>query len=229
MRKKLEFDLARNSLKYVIKYFDIKELYLPYYLCDVIRHSLIEINCKPIFYHIDDNFMPAIEFPQESFILYPNYFGICEDNVDKLVKIYPNIIIDNAHSYYSKPKGLACFNAKHKFFEESGSTLWIGVNDTFDIKPDPKRIARFCELHERFKTQNLLNFKTTPKSPFVYPFLANTNEEADNIANEFINEGITIYRYWNNLPQGFNEYKFYRRLVPIPLTSGIDYKKRCAN
>ena len=129
MYKQLEFDLARNSLKYVINHFRIKELYIPYYLCDVIRHSLFEAGCKPLFYHIDDNFMPTIEFQKESYILYPNYFGVCEDNVDKLVETYPNIIIDNAHSYYSKPKGLASFNAKHKFLEAQGSTLWIGKNN----------------------------------------------------------------------------------------------------
>lgn len=216
MYKQLEFDLARNSLKYLVKHFEIKELFIPYYLCDVIRHSLFEVNCKPVFYHIDDNFMPAIDFPKGSFILYPNYFGVCEDNVDKLVEIYPNIIIDNAHSYYSNPKGLASFNAKHKFFNETASTLWIGSSN-FELKPNEKRIEQFWELHKRFKTKNILKFKNII-CPFCYPFLAATNEEADEIANEFIKKGITIYRYWNNLPKSFNEYKFYRRLVPIPLT-----------
>ena len=216
MFKPLEFDSARNSLKYLVKLFKIKELYIPYYLCDVIRHSLVKINCKPLFYHIDDNFMPTIDFPKESFILYPNYFGVCEDNVDILVKIYPNIIIDNAHSYYSKPKGLASFNAKHKFFEETGSTLWLGSND-FELEADNNRVERFWELHERFKSQNLLKFKNII-CPFCYPLLTCTDNEADEIANEFIKKGITIYRYWNNLPKSYNEYKFYRRLVPIPLT-----------
>ncbi len=211
----MEFDLARNSLKYIIKHFEIKELFIPYYLCDVIRHSLFEINCKPLFYHIDDDFMPTIDFPKESFILYPNYFGVCEDNVNRLVKIYPNIIIDNAHSYYSQPKGLASFNAKHKFFKETSSTLWIGEGKNTK-EADKERVSRFWELHERFKTLNLLSFENII-CPFCYPLLVSTSKEADEIANEYIGKGITIYRYWNNLPLSYNEYKFYRRLVPIPL------------
>ena len=30
-------------------------------------------------------------------------------------------------------------------------------------------------------------------------------------------EGKTVYRYWNPLPKNYNEYKFYSRLVPIPI------------
>lgn len=216
MYKELEFDLARDSLKYLIKSFNIKELYIPYYLCDVIRHSLFEVNCKPLFYHIDDNFMPTIDFPLDSYILYPNYFGICEDNVDKLVKIYPHIIIDNAHSYYSMPKGFASFNAKHKFFEEFKSTLWIGTSSLSEILPDKNRIAKFEALHVKFNSINLLKFGNIV-CPFCYPLLTGADKEADEIANEYISRGVNIYRYWNSLPKSYNEYKFYRRLVPIPL------------
>ena len=31
------------------------------------------------------------------------------------------------------------------------------------------------------------------------------------------NKGYTIYRYWNNLPKNYPEYKFYRNLVAIPI------------
>ena len=56
------------------------------------------------------------------------------------------------------------------------------------------------------------------KSPFCYPYLAADEIEADELAAKLEQEGKTIYRYWNNLPKSFNEYKFYRCLVPIPLT-----------
>ena len=124
--EELKFDLARNSLRYVIKKFEIKEIYIPYYLCDVIRHSVIEENCKPIFYHIDDNFYPTEIFPKESWVLYPNYFGICNNNVNQLEKIYQNLIVDNAHAFYLYPQGFACFNSERKFRDvKDGSSLWI--------------------------------------------------------------------------------------------------------
>ena len=115
MYESLYFDFARESLRYLIKTFGIKELYIPYYLCDVIRHTVFEEKCKPVFYHIDDNFMPSVEFDTSDFILYPDYFGICTENVKRLAKIYPKLIVDNAHSYFSEPSGFACFNSAYKF------------------------------------------------------------------------------------------------------------------
>ena len=53
--------------------------------------------------------------------------------------------------------------------------------------------------------------------PFCYPYLAKTIDEADKLAYELMNKGLQIYRYWRPLPKSYNEYKFYSRLVPIPL------------
>ena len=222
MYKKLKFDLARNSLRHLIREFGIKEIYIPYYLCDVVRHTVVEENCRPVFYHIDDNFYPAQDFPKDSYILYPNYFGICGENVDKLEKIYPKLIVDNAHAFYDPPQGFACFNAEHKFNPGvTASYLYIKNADIDDFQPAvcPKaRIEEFERLHNKYGNKNQLKLSLLQKSPFIYPLLASSDEEADNLAEELTNEGKTIYRYWNNLPEDYNEYKFYRRLVPIPLT-----------
>lgn len=53
--------------------------------------------------------------------------------------------------------------------------------------------------------------------PFCYPYLAPSIEIADNLVDQLTKQGKTIYRYWNTLPKSYNEYKFYIRLVPIPL------------
>ena len=36
--------------------------------------------------------------------------------IEKLNKEYRNLIIDNAHSFYSAPQGIASFNSLRKFF-----------------------------------------------------------------------------------------------------------------
>ena len=229
MYEQLKFDFARNSLRYLIKRFRIKELYLPYYLCDVIRHAVNEENCKPLFYHIDDNFYPAQNFPENSYILYPNYFGICDNNVNLLEKIYPKLIVDNAHAFYLPPQGFACFNSERKFRDvENGSYLWIKnpkKKGEFDVKHQIRpeeiishRIERFIELREEYESRNQLKIDiSSVTSPFCYPYLASTEEEADALAEKLAKDGLNIYRYWNNLPKNYNEYKFYRRLVPIPI------------
>lgn len=214
----LVFDFARKALVYLVQSCRIEEIFIPYYLCDVIRHSLVKAGCKPIFYHIDDNFMPVEKFSLDSFIVYPNYFGICSYNVDKLVSIYPNLIVDNAHAFYAEPQGFASFNSSRKFLvEDAGAFLWIGKGEN-GYFPDSYRREVFDKFHEIYgKTNNLnIHIKDTD-IPFCYPYLAATVEEADRLVESLIAEGKVIYRYWNNLPKSFNEYKFYSRLVPIPL------------
>jgi len=215
----LVFDFARSALVYLIKSYDIKEIFIPYYLCDVIRHSVVQAGCNPLFYHIDDNFMPVCEFPWDSFIIYPNYFGVCSNNVDYLVKIYPHLIVDNAHSFYSKPQGFASFNSSRKFLkEDKGAFLWIGDECSNPYAPDYRRRNKFEEIDKIYGKRNGLKFSLNSDDiPFCYPFLAKTIEEADRVAADLQQNGKVIYRYWNNLPKNFNEYKFYSRLVPIPL------------
>jgi hypothetical protein len=209
-----------------VKNFKIKELWIPYYLCDVIRHKLVEISCKPKFYHIDDNFLPSQEFDKEDFILYPNYFGVCDNNVESLTKAYPKLILDNAHSFYSKPKGFACFNSERKFRKVGyGSYLYIKGKEHKEILNKNEyqseielRKNQFLIYHKLYGGTNLLKINPAcAYSPFCYPYLASTSQIADNLVKDLEKEGKTIYRYWNSLPPTYNEYKFYTRLVPIPL------------
>ena len=213
-----QFDSARNALRYLIRKYKIKEIYLPYYLCDVIRHAVFAEGCKPLFYHIDDNFMPVRQFSEDSYILYPDYFGICDKNVERLVKIYPKLIVDNAHAYYAEPKGFASFNSLKKFLPvESGAELFIGKEER-EIIPDKRRRKVFDKYHAQFKDSNILKIDIKQDAiPFCYPYLASSIEIADNLVKTLTAGGLTIYRYWNCLPESYPEYKFYSRLVPIPL------------
>ena len=219
----LEFDLARNALRYLINIYKIKEIYIPYYLCEVIRHSIFLENCKPKFYHIDDDFMPSLEFNKEAYILYPNYFGICDKNVEKLVQIYPKLIVDNAHAFYAQPSGLASFNSARKFIPAKEKAYLYFSNEKNTNMPDMCRRKKFMQLHERYKDTNLLRIELNNDSiPFCYPYLAGSISEADELVKQLKADGKIIYIYWESLPKTYNEYKFYSRLVPIPIS--VDYK-----
>jgi len=113
----IKLNTARNCLKYIVKAYNIKSIYIPYYICNTVKSALRKENVNINFYHIDKDFMPVYDFNKNDFILYPNYFGICSKNVEVLEKKYINLIVDNAHSFYSKPKGLASFNSLRKFFQ----------------------------------------------------------------------------------------------------------------
>ncbi len=217
----MKFRYARDAFGYLIQKYEIKEVFMPYYLCDVMRHAAVTHGAKPVFYHIDDGFLPVQDFPHDAYVLYPNYFGICAKNVEKLAKLYPKLIVDNAHAYFEKPSGFACFNSAKKFLPvKKGANLWI--KDVCEEclsseKPDFLRREMFLKYHKKL-SDNELNIDVSDSCiPFCYPYLAPSVEIADKLVEKLTADGKTIYRYWNNLPKSYNEYKFYSRLVPIPL------------
>lgn len=221
----MKFRYARDAFGYLIQKYEIKEVFMPYYLCDVMRHAAVTHGAKPVFYHIDDDFMPVQEFPRDAYVLYPNYFGICAKNVEKLAKLYPKLIVDNAHAYFEKPSGFACFNSAKKFLPvKEGANLWI--KDVCEEclsseKPDFLRREMFLKYHKKFPDNELSIDISDSCIPFCYPYLAPSVEIADKLVEKLTADGKTIYRYWNNLPKSYNEYKFYSRLVPIPLENFI--------
>jgi hypothetical protein len=115
-KKGIYLNSARNALRYIIQAHNIKELFSPYYTCPVVFDVLDRETCKIKFYDIDKTFMPIANIPNDSYILYNDYFGVFEDNVKNLLKKYPKLIIDNAQSFYSIPRGMACFYSPRKFF-----------------------------------------------------------------------------------------------------------------
>lgn len=107
---------ARNCLRYAIRALQIKEIFIPFYTCPVVWQSIKKENCKISFYHIDNDFLPTINFPKDAYILYTNYFGICAKNVKNLAQKYKNLIVDNAQAFYMPSHGIASFNSIRKFF-----------------------------------------------------------------------------------------------------------------
>jgi len=107
---------GRNAFRYIIRAFDIKTLFVPYYTCPAIWEAAKAEHCNMVFYDIDINFLPAREFPEDAFILANNYFGACRDNIKRLSEKYKNLIVDNAQSFYSVPYGIASFYSPRKFF-----------------------------------------------------------------------------------------------------------------
>ncbi len=123
--KKLLLNCGRNSLRYIIRAYKIKEIYLPYYTCPSVWQAVRAEKCNIKFYHIDKNLLPIIKFPNKAYILYTNYFGINTKNVIELSLKYKNLIVDNSQGYNMPEVGIAGFNSIRKFLPvPDGSYLY---------------------------------------------------------------------------------------------------------
>ena len=108
---------GRNALRYIVRVYNITEIYVPYYTCPSVWNALRAENVSMHFYRINENMMPILtNVPSNAFILVNNYFGLYTRNIKSLVERYPNVIVDNAQSLYAPYIGLADFNSPRKFF-----------------------------------------------------------------------------------------------------------------
>lgn len=180
----IKLNLARNCLRYIIRLYDIKEIYIPHYCCNTIWHAINLENCKIKFYHIGKDFLPAGDFPKNSFILYINYFGLCDENCTLLAEKYPNIIIDNTQAFYSEIKGFASFNSLRKFFKvQNGAYLYTNNICELSFEIDNLNLppVSMQEDYQKFLQNELLLDKENIKliSTLVEKYMDKINFDED--------------------------------------------------
>ena len=107
---------GRNGIRYAIKAYAIKDLWVPYYTCPVVWDAISAENCNIHFYNVANDLLPDRNFPIDDYILYTNYFGICSGKIKSLAMKYKNLIIDNAQGFYMQNTGIASCYSPRKFF-----------------------------------------------------------------------------------------------------------------
>ena len=131
----LRVNTGRNALEYILSSGRYKTIYLPYYSCDVLLEPIKKLGLTHIFYRIDKELDPIIDFTvndQECF-LYVNYFGIKNDTVLKLSRQYPSLIVDNSQAFFSKPlPGVDTFYSCRKFFGVPDGG-YVSLSDPFFV------------------------------------------------------------------------------------------------
>ena len=111
------FNSARNALRYIVRTYGIRQLYVPYYTCPVVWDALKAENVQISFYSIDQNLeADAQNIPTDAFVLVNNYFGVKGKYITRLAQKYPNLIVDNAQAFFAPKQGLAAFYSPRKFF-----------------------------------------------------------------------------------------------------------------
>lgn len=151
---KILLNSARNCLKYILRAYKIPKIHLPYYICPVVRQAIREENVKMEFYHIDKFFMPKKNFAEDEYILYPNYFGLCDEQSENLSKKNKNLILDNAHAFFAPQKGLASFSSPRKFFNvNDGGILEINTKISENFAQDEDRTIEIKDFESFCKNE----------------------------------------------------------------------------
>lgn len=155
---------GRNCLKLVIADFAPTCIYLPRYTCAVLRESFESTGVEIQYYSIGPDFMPNLakdfKLRDTDLLLYTDYFGVNANNVENLVNAYSdNLIVDNAHSFFSKPLGnLATFYSVRKFFGvPDGGILAYRPKEEYAFSRDVS-IGRMGHLLKRIEYDPLVGY-----------------------------------------------------------------------
>ncbi|MCQ2743331.1 MAG: hypothetical protein MJ230_00850 [bacterium] len=220
----IALNTARNALRYIIKAYNIKEIYVPYYTCPVVWEILEKENCKINFYHIDDNFIPTKDFQRDDFILYTNYFGICAKQAKELSEKYKNLIVDNAQAYFMQKLGLASFNSVRKFFGvPDGSFLFCNRTLNENIEQDNSHqrclhLLKRIDVNASFGYEDFRNNSNHFKSEPI-KYMSNLTKHLINSidVNKAKEKRLKNFKYLHKYLSKENELKFELDVDDVPM------------
>lgn len=132
----LKLNTGRNCLEYILRAGKIKKLYLPLFSCIVLLEPLKKLNIDYEYYQIDQDFNPIIHHlpEKDEALLYINYFGIKNSEVENLSKRVTNLIVDNSQAFFSAPiSGTRTFYSARKFFGVSDGA-YLSTNQKWEVE-----------------------------------------------------------------------------------------------
>ena len=115
----LKLNTGRNAFEYILKVRRYKLVYIPYFTCEVILEPLKKLGIQFKYYIIDEQMNPVLDIVlgPEDCLLYTNYFGLKQETVVRLCKLFANLIIDNSQAFFTKPLDTVdTFYSCRKFF-----------------------------------------------------------------------------------------------------------------
>ena len=115
------FNLDEAAIRAVLECGEFKRVFMPSYICESINNSAVDAGVEIDTYDLDGSLYPKDlpgEMPEDSALIYVNYFGLCQRNVLRLVEEFPHdqLIVDSSHALFA-PHGdvLATVYSPRKF------------------------------------------------------------------------------------------------------------------
>lgn len=164
----IKLNCGRNCLAYLIEAYDIKKIYLPYFLCSSVTEVCKKYTIQIEYYNITHNFVPVLpkELDNNSWLYLVNFYGqLNEDLIRKIKEKTDKIILDNAQAFFTKPiDDIPTIYTCRKFF---------GVTDGAYLYSD-KKLKEELETDSSYNRMNFLfgRFEKTA-SEFYSQYTAN--------------------------------------------------------
>lgn len=117
-----KFQSARSAFLALLKSGKPKRVWIPNYICSAMLAPLTELNIEHIFYDVDENLniSPRVSLQTKDWLLYINYFGICDHQIKEILsKFNPKqIVLDYSQAFFSHlyNNTLATIYSPRKFF-----------------------------------------------------------------------------------------------------------------
>ncbi|MGF6769733.1 hypothetical protein P3T18_002203 [Paraburkholderia sp. GAS199] len=150
----LHFQSSRAAFLALLRTLRPTAVWMPWYICDAMIEPLRMAGISVRRYELDAQFRPrSTALAHGEWLLYVNYFGLCDDQVDEILGRYPAdcVVIDNAQAMFAKPRHcLATLYSPRKFVGvPDGGHLVTQQRVEPPVDVDPNSLRRCTHLLER--------------------------------------------------------------------------------
>ena len=117
----LKFQSARAAFFSLLQVGKPSRVWIPSYICDAMISPILRSEIECVFYDIGDQFniSDQIHLTDDDWLIYVNYFGICSENITRILNRYntKQIVLDYSQAFFSPPQDtLATIYSPRKFF-----------------------------------------------------------------------------------------------------------------
>ena len=167
----IKLNCSRNCLAYLLEVYNIRHIYIPYFLCDSVQNVCKKYDVDINFYHIDENFLPAVpkvDF-SKAWLYVVNYYGqLSNEKIEELSISIPNLIVDNVQAFFQLPVAhvSTIYNCRKFFGVPDGAYLYSDETLNIEIEQDSSYdrmdflLGRFertaSEFYSKYVTNNEL-------------------------------------------------------------------------
>jgi len=150
------YQSARAAFRALLQAKRPARVWMPKYICDAMLTPLLEEGVEHLWYDLDDglNAPDSITLKDDELLLYVNYYGVCQEQVDSLIRRYPakQVVYDYSQSLFDLPRtdALATIYSVRKFFGvPDGGMLITDVPIMPPVAHDVDSLQRMTHLLKR--------------------------------------------------------------------------------